>query len=106
MFINILNVGVKGTWPTSFQQSVGTGQGEMAINCSIGSSNQYVKELLHREGDGALEQAFLGGCGFSSSADIQGLSGYLPVQPAVGSLLCRGVGLDDLWRSLPAPTTL
>ena len=27
-----LSVGVKGTWPTSFQQSVGTGQGEMATN--------------------------------------------------------------------------
>ena len=28
MFINIISVGVKRTWPTSFQQSVGTGQGE------------------------------------------------------------------------------
>ena len=26
---------------------------------------------------------------------------YLPVQPAIGGLLCRGVGLNDLWRSLP-----
>ena len=25
---------------------------------------------------------------------------------AVGSLLCRGFGLNDLWRSLPAPTIL
>lgn len=38
MFINILCVGVKETWPTSFQQSVETGQGEMAINWSIGIS--------------------------------------------------------------------
>jgi len=37
VFINILSVGVKGTWPTSFQQSAGTGQGETAINWSIGS---------------------------------------------------------------------
>jgi len=38
MFINILSVGVKGTWPTSFQWSVGRGQGEMAINVSVGGS--------------------------------------------------------------------
>jgi len=38
MFINILSVGDKGTWPTFFQWSVGTGQGEMAINWSVGSS--------------------------------------------------------------------
>ena len=31
MFISILNVGVKRTWPASFQQSVGTGQGESAM---------------------------------------------------------------------------
>ena len=31
----ILSVGVKGTQPTSFQQSVGTGKGERAINWSI-----------------------------------------------------------------------
>ena len=29
---------LKCTWPTSFQRSVGTGQGETAINLSIGSS--------------------------------------------------------------------
>jgi len=38
MFINVLSVGVKGTWPASFQQSVGTGPGETAINWNIGSS--------------------------------------------------------------------
>ena len=38
MFINILTVGDKGRWPTSFQWSVETGQGETAINCSIQSS--------------------------------------------------------------------
>ena len=31
MFINILRVVVKETWLTSFQQSVGTGQGESAV---------------------------------------------------------------------------
>jgi len=34
------------------------------------------------------------------------LPGCLPVQPAVGFQLCRGVGLDGLWRFLPAPTIL
>jgi len=34
-----------------------------------------VKELLHGVGDGALEQAALGGCGFSFSGDIQDPSG-------------------------------
>ena len=47
-----------------------------------------------------------GGCGFSFSGHIQDLTGCLPVQPAVGGPLCRGIGLNDLWRSLPAPTIL
>ena len=87
--------GVEETWPTSFQRSVGTGQGEMAINWSIGSSAPAC-EFLHSKGDGALEQAAQGGYGFSFSGDTQGPPGCLPVQPAVGSLLCRGDGLDDL----------
>lgn len=37
MFISVLSVGVKETQPTSFQCSVGTGEGEMAINWSIES---------------------------------------------------------------------
>ena len=62
-----------------------------------------MKELLHGKGGGALEQAAQGGCGFSSCGDIQDQPGHLPVQHAVRSLLCRGIGLN-LWRSLPAPT--
>ena len=54
-----------------------------------------MKEVLV-EGDRALEQAALGGCGFSFSGDIQDPPGFLPVQPAVGRLLCRGIGLDVL----------
>lgn len=65
-----------------------------------------MNKLLHSEGDGALEQAAQGGCGDSFSEDIQDPSGCLPAQPAVEGLLCRGVELDDLWRSLPTPTIL
>jgi len=90
----------------SFQQSVRTRQGETAINWSTEVLHQYVKELLHSEGHRALEQAAQGGCGFSLSGDIQDPPGCLPVQPAVGSLLCRRVGLSDLQSSLPAPTVL
>ena len=64
------------------------------------------KELLHIEGDGALEQAAQGGCGFNFSGDIQDPRGHPPVWPVVEGLFCRGVGLDDLWRSLPTPIIL
>jgi len=49
--------------------------------------HQHAKELLHGEGDGALEQAAQGGCRVSFSGDIQGPSGHLPGQPALGNLL-------------------
>ena len=65
-----------------------------------------MKEFLHNKGDGALEQVAQGGCGFSFSADIQDPPECLPVQPVVGGLLCSGVGLSDLWRSLPTLTIL
>jgi len=52
--------------------------------------HQYVKELLHSEGDRALEQAARGGCGVSFSGDIQDPPGHLPVQHVVGGLLWQG----------------
>jgi len=51
------------------------------------------EELLHSEGDGALEQAAQGGCGVSFSGDIQDPPGRGPVQPAVGDPALAG-GVD------------
>jgi len=48
------------------------------------------EELLHSEGDGALEQAAQGGCGVSFSGDIQDPPGQGPVQSAVGDPALAG----------------
>jgi len=92
MFINVFSVGVKGAWPTSFQWSVGIGQGEMAIAEAQEVLHQYAKELLHSERDGALQQAAQGGCGVSCLEIFKTcLDTYL------GSLLqgaCFAEGLD------------
>ena len=55
--------------------------------------SEHEEELLPSEGDGALEQAAQGGCGFCFSADIEDLPGCSPVQPAVGDPASAG-GLD------------
>ena len=55
--------------------------------------SEHEEELLPSEGDGALEQAALGGCGVSFSGDIQDLPGQGPLQPAVGDPSSAG-GLD------------
>ena len=51
---------------------------------------EHEEELLHSEGDGALEQAAQGGCGVSFSGDVQTLPGQGPVQPAVGDPALAG----------------
>ena len=53
---------------------------------------EHKKELLHFEGDGALEQVSQRGCGFSFSGDIQNPPGRGPVQPA----LWLAGGLDQM----------
>ena len=58
---------------------MGTGQGERAINWSMEVLHQYVKELLHSECEGSLDQDSQGGYGFSFSGDIQDMLGCLPV---------------------------
>jgi len=54
---------------------------------------EHEEELLPSEGDGALEQAAQGGCGFFFSGNIQDPPGQGPVQPAVGDPASAG-GLD------------
>jgi len=51
------------------------------------------EEELHSEGDGALEQAAQGGCGFSFAGNTQNPPGQGPVQPALGDPASAG-GLD------------
>jgi len=55
--------------------------------------SEYEEELLHSEGDGALEQAAQGGCGVSFSGDTQDPPGHSPVQPSLGDPASAG-GLD------------
>jgi len=53
---------------------------------------EHEEELLHSEGDGALEQAAQRGWEVSSG-DIQNLPGHSPVQPVLGDPP-YGVGVD------------
>ena len=55
--------------------------------------SEHEEELLHSEGDGALEQVAQRGCGVSFSRDTQNPPGQGPVQPAVGDPASSG-GMD------------
>ena len=57
--------------------------------------SEHEEELLHFEGDRALEQVAQGGCRFSFSGDVQKTPGQGPVQPALGEpALAGGIVLD------------
>jgi len=53
-------------------------------------SPEHEEELLHFEGDGALEQAAQRGWGFSFFGDIQNPPGRGAMQPAVGDPALAG----------------
>ena len=55
--------------------------------------SEHDEELLHSEGDRALDQAAQGGCGVSFSGHIPDPPGRGPVQPALGDAASAG-GLD------------
>jgi len=61
---------------------------------------EHEEELLHSEGDGALEQVPQRSCGVSFSGDIQDPPGRGPVQPALGDPALAG-GLDYMIHSGP-----
>ena len=52
--------------------------------------SEHEEELLHFEGDRALEQAAQGGCRVSFSGDIQDPPGQSPMQLAVGDPALAG----------------
>ena len=78
---------MSGGWgQTLFSGAQRQGKGQRA-------QTEAEEELLPSEGDGALEQAAQGGCGFCFSRDIQDPPGQGPVQPALGDPASAG-GLD------------
>jgi len=83
----------RGWGQTLFSGAQQQDKGQRAQTEAQEVPSEYEEELLHSEGDGAVEQAAQAGCGVSYSGDIQNLSGQGPVQPAVGDP-ASAVGLD------------
>ena len=65
----------------------------MGTNWGTEVPSEHEGELLHFEGDGALEQIAQRGCEDSFSGDTQDPPGRGPVRPAVGDPASAG-GLD------------
>jgi len=99
---------VLGGWgQTLFSGAQQQDKGQQAQAEAYEVPPEHEEDLLHSEGDGALEQVAQGGCGVSFSGDIRDPPGQGPVQPAVGDpASAGGFGLDDPQRSLPTPNIL
>jgi len=85
---------VSGGWrQTVFSGAQQQDKGQWAQTEAEEVLSEHEEELLHSEGDGALQQAAQGGCGVFFSGDIQDPPGCGPVQPAVGDPASAG-GFD------------
>lgn len=71
--------------PGSFHWCQLTEQGTMNTNFHT-KFHLYEEELLHSEGDRALEEVVQRGCGVSSSRNVQDFSGHDPVEPVLDEL--------------------
>jgi len=82
---------VSGGWGQAlFSSAQWQDKGQWAQTEAQEVPSEQEEELLPSEGDGALEQAAQGDCGFSFSGDIQDLPGRGLVQPAVGDPALAG----------------
>ena len=82
---------MSGEWDqTLFSGAQQQGKGQWAQTEAEEVPSEHEEELLHSEGDKALEQAAQRSCGFSFSGDIQNQPGQGPVQPAVGDPALAG----------------
>ena len=79
-----------GRGQTLFSSAQRQDKGQWAQTEAQEVPSEHEEELLPSEGDGAVEQAAQGGCGFSFSGEIQDPSGQGPVQPAVGDPALAG----------------
>jgi len=85
---------VSGGWGQAlFHGAQQQDKGQWAQTEAQEVSSEHEEELLHSEGDGALEQAAQGGYGVTFSGDIEDPPGPGPVQPVVGDPASAG-GLD------------
>jgi len=82
-----------GRGQTLFSGAQQQDKGQWAHTKAQEDPPEHEEELLHSEGDRALEQAAQGRCGVSFSGDIRDPPGCGPVQPAVGDPASAG-GLD------------